>query len=64
MNTSKNLVSLSYTSEATGNANYMDLSKMMAVALVNNNLNNVTGVVFYDFGIFGQKWLGKTEQVG
>jgi hypothetical protein len=63
MNISENLVSLSYTSEDTGNSNYTDLSKMMAVALVNNKKNNVTGVVFYDFGLFGQVLEGDRQDV-
>lgn len=57
------LVELRYLSEAQTTLNIWDLPAIVDVAITSNNLNSVTGILFFDQGYFGQILEGSRSAV-
>lgn len=57
------LVELKYLSEAVTGMNIWDLTEIVDVATIKNELHSVTGILFFDKGHFGQILEGSRSAV-
>ncbi len=59
----QDLVELKYFSEISRGINLSNLSEITSEAVISNKSNGITGILFFDYGYFGQILEGERDNV-